>query len=407
MQGRFRAACPRTRIEHPRVQREGVQQDQRRRSAGRRPARPSSCPPGSPSRLCSDRPRCVATETRPARPRRRWRPGRPRPSPRTGVSRRGSRAPGIAASPANLLRPRPAADSRHAQAPTRPAVCRRPPRRRDRRRRRACSGGEISTAPVTSSAAAVLQRQLGAERPAEQPPIRQPARPPRSRPQPRTSSRSATPSSKTPSLRPCTLAVPLVLNRSTANPASAGSRNAALRYRWESIMPPWVGSGCRQIRVATGSLSSAAAPARRPAAGRLRCAGRSARRRAGSTVLARISVVTAAILPRSPDGMRRPPARVGLPGPPRSCLPSCTAGRSATRVTGVTRCSAEPRCSSPPSSERDRRRAGRAGGAARSAGQGGGCGPAGADHRGSGSRRPIRQPVRAAEIEPSSPSPLT
>ena len=58
------------------------------------------------------------------------------------------------------------------------------------------------------------------------------------------------------SLVPRTLLVPRVLNRSTATPARAGSRQAALRKTWLSIMPPWVGSGCRQTRVATGSRSS-------------------------------------------------------------------------------------------------------------------------------------------------------
>ena len=45
-----------------------------------------------------------------------------------------------------------------------------------------------------------------------------------------------------------------MLNRSTARSARAGSRFAALRRMWLSIMPPWVGSGCRQTSVATGSL---------------------------------------------------------------------------------------------------------------------------------------------------------
>ena len=53
-----------------------------------------------------------------------------------------------------------------------------------------------------------------------------------------------------PSLVPRTLVVPRVLKRSTARSASAGSRQAALRNTWLSIMPPWVGSGCRQTRVA-------------------------------------------------------------------------------------------------------------------------------------------------------------
>jgi hypothetical protein len=58
-----------------------------------------------------------------------------------------------------------------------------------------------------------------------------------------TSSASPRPSSNVPSLVPWTLQVPRVLNRSTAIPASAGRRKAALRKMWLSIMPPCVGSG--------------------------------------------------------------------------------------------------------------------------------------------------------------------
>ena len=64
------------------------------------------------------------------------------------------------------------------------------------------------------------------------------------------------PASNAPSLVPAALVVPRVLNRSTAMPASAGRRHAALRNRWLSIMPPCVGSGCRHTIVATGSRSS-------------------------------------------------------------------------------------------------------------------------------------------------------
>src|SRR6266540_4337643 len=71
-----------------------------------------------------------------------------------------------------------------------------------------------------------------------------------------TSSRSPTPPSNAPSLVPRTLLVPRVLNRSTANSASAGNRHAALRYTWLSIIPPCVGSGCRHTSVATGGPSS-------------------------------------------------------------------------------------------------------------------------------------------------------
>src|SRR6266540_3528958 len=77
-----------------------------------------------------------------------------------------------------------------------------------------------------------------------------------------TSKRSPTPPSKAPSLVPRSLVVPLVLNRSTAMPARAGSRQAALRRMWLSIMPPWVGNGCRQTSVATGwpATGSASSP---------------------------------------------------------------------------------------------------------------------------------------------------
>ena len=84
-----------------------------------------------------------------------------------------------------------------------------------------------------------------------------------------TSNRSPHRVVEAPSLVPRTLDVPRVLNRSTARSASAGSRQAALRNTWLSIIPPWVGSGCRQTRVATGSRSagSASSPtSRRPSA---------------------------------------------------------------------------------------------------------------------------------------------
>ena len=74
-----------------------------------------------------------------------------------------------------------------------------------------------------------------------------------------TSNRSPSPRSNSPSLVPRTLEVPRVLNRSTARSASAGSRQAALRSTWLSIMPPWVGNGCRQMSVATGARSAGTA----------------------------------------------------------------------------------------------------------------------------------------------------
>src|SRR6516162_2420558 len=104
-----------------------------------------------------------------------------------------------------------------------------------------------------------------------------------------TSYRSSSPSPNSPSLVPSGDVVPRVLNRSTASPASAGSRNAALRSRWLSIIPPWVGSGCRQINVATGSESagSASSPTRRGPSEVRRVTGV---RLAGSTVAGLISL---------------------------------------------------------------------------------------------------------------------
>ena len=102
-----------------------------------------------------------------------------------------------------------------------------------------------------------------------------------------TSYRSPTALSNVPSLVPCTLLVPRVLKRSTARSASAGSRAAALRNTWLSIMPPWVGSGWRQISVATGSRSSGSASSptsRRPSA----VSSVIGSRRAGRTELPRI-----------------------------------------------------------------------------------------------------------------------
>ncbi len=74
-----------------------------------------------------------------------------------------------------------------------------------------------------------------------------------------TSRPSPSPDSNSPSLLPAADRVPRVLKRSTASPASAGSRQEALRSTWLSIIPPCVGSGCRQTRVATGSRSAGSA----------------------------------------------------------------------------------------------------------------------------------------------------
>src|SRR5680860_322704 len=103
-----------------------------------------------------------------------------------------------------------------------------------------------------------------------------------------TSYFSPTALSNAPPLVPCSLQVPRVLKRSTEIPARAGSRKAALRKIWLSIMPPWVGNGCRQTRVATGSRSSgsASSPTRSRPSAVCRVSGS---RLAGSTELARIA----------------------------------------------------------------------------------------------------------------------
>ena len=107
--------------------------------------------------------------------------------------------------------------------------------------------------------------------------------------------------------------VPRVLNRSTATPASAGSRKAALRKTWLSIIPPCVGSGCRQTRVATGVAVLPAARARRPARRPSAVCSVIASRRAGRTEFARI----AGMPPIVPDPAQR---RVS-PGRPAGGVP--------------------------------------------------------------------------------------
>jgi hypothetical protein len=106
-----------------------------------------------------------------------------------------------------------------------------------------------------------------------------------------TSYFSPTPEENSPSLVPRTLDVPRVLKRSTAMPASAGSRQAALRKTWLSIIPPWVGSGCRQTRVATGSPDSGRASSPTSVSPSAVCSSISSRR-AGRTLLARIWLLT-------------------------------------------------------------------------------------------------------------------
>src|SRR5260370_15422170 len=105
-----------------------------------------------------------------------------------------------------------------------------------------------------------------------------------------TSYRSDSPSPNSPSLVPWSDDVPRLLNRSTASWARAGRRKAAFLNRWLSIMPPWVGSGWRQISVATGSASAgrASSPTSRSPSAVGRVTGV---RLAGSTVAARISLM--------------------------------------------------------------------------------------------------------------------
>jgi hypothetical protein len=147
-----------------------------------------------------------------------------------------------------------------------------------------------------------------------------------------TSYRSPTALSKAPSLVPRTLLVPLVLNLSTATPARAGSRHAALRKTWLSIIPPCVGSGCRQTSVATGGRSSGTASSPtsvRPSA----VSSSMSSRRAGSTLLARIGLLTAPSLPISrcvPRPLHPRPAPV--PCPPAAGVPMPPVGRVATPV---------------------------------------------------------------------------
>ena len=118
---------------------------------------------------------------------------------------------------------------------------------------------------------------------------------------------------------------PRVLNRRTAMSASAGRRAAALRKTWLSIMPPWVGSGWTQTRVASGS----------PAIGRASSATRSSRsavcnvraaRRAGSTEFARTGRSTPA---DSPEPVTT--AASAAPGRPSTWSASAGAGRARCR----------------------------------------------------------------------------
>src|SRR6266568_474115 len=128
-----------------------------------------------------------------------------------------------------------------------------------------------------------------------------------------TSCRSATPSENSPWLVPCFEEVPRVLNLSTARSARAGSRKAALRNTWLSIMPPCVGSGCRQISVAAAGRCAgrASSPTRLSPSEVRRVTGC---RSAGSTVPGLISLTCAA--------SSVSPAAVAGCGPTRPALPA-------------------------------------------------------------------------------------
>ena len=107
-----------------------------------------------------------------------------------------------------------------------------------------------------------------------------------------------------------------MLKRSTARSASAGSRYDALRSRWLSIIPPAVGSGCRQTSVATGSRRGGRASSPTSSRPSAVCSTMFSRR-AGRTVPARIS--TAALLSHERSSLigGQPPGtgRLLLPAP--------------------------------------------------------------------------------------------
>src|SRR5690606_36572867 len=123
-----------------------------------------------------------------------------------------------------------------------------------------------------------------------------------------TSQRSATPSPNVPSEVPRSELVPRVLDRSTARSARAGSRFAAFRSTWLSIMPPWVGSGWRQISVATGGRLSGTASSPTSVSPSAVCSSMSVRR-AGRTVDALISIPVQPLALFTRLGT--PPARAG------------------------------------------------------------------------------------------------
>ncbi len=129
-----------------------------------------------------------------------------------------------------------------------------------------------------------------------------------------TSCRSVSPSPNSPSLVPCGEEVPRVLNLSTARSARAGSRNAALRSTWLSIIPPCVGSGCRQISVAAGGRPAGRATSPTRLSPSSVCSVMACRS-AGSTVPGVISLACAASsAPALPARIVPVPALAGVPG---------------------------------------------------------------------------------------------
>ena len=105
---------------------------------------------------------------------------------------------------------------------------------------------------------------------------------------------------------------------------------------WLSIMPPWVGSGCRQMSVATGSRSAgrASSPTRSSPSAVCRVTGS---RRAGKTVLALISLIVFPVpVVRGcgsvgPVGWRDRGAHRPTRRPGRRCRRRCQHGRCQCR----------------------------------------------------------------------------
>ena len=188
-------------------------------------------------------------------------------------------------------------------------------------------GGESRIAPTTAGHEPVPQHHVGAEGPAEQPDVGEPATRRLDRPRPRGRAPRPPRSRTRPRWCPAALVVPRVLNRSTATSASAGSRHDALRSTWLSIIPPWVGSGCRQTSVATGgAVLRAGQLADQPQAVGGRAAS-AAPAGPGRIVLARISTSwppSCALLVAHRRGCprghaRRPARRCASAAGPRGC----------------------------------------------------------------------------------------